>query len=76
VNILKLHKYGTLCDRQELLRQLVNILDLAATEPDFDPMTDGGCVLVELSAEEIRIRDGVPYFEPESADAEQHAVTF
>ncbi|WP_309736370.1 BREX system ATP-binding protein BrxD [Chamaesiphon sp. OTE_75_metabat_556] len=61
---------------RQFLRQLVNILDLAATEPDFDPMTDGGYDLVELSAEEIRIRDGLPYFEPESADAEQYAVSF
>jgi P-loop Domain of unknown function (DUF2791) len=61
---------------RQFLRQLVNILDLAATEPDFDPMTDGGYDLVELSAEEIRIRDGVPYFEPESADADQYAVSF
>jgi hypothetical protein len=61
---------------RQFLRQLVNILDLAATEPDFDPMTDGGYDLVELSAEEIRIRDGLPYFEPEPADAEQYAVSF
>jgi P-loop Domain of unknown function (DUF2791) len=61
---------------RQFLRQLVNILDLAATEPDFDPMTDGGYDLVELSAEEIRIRDGVPYFEPESADTDQYAVSF
>jgi hypothetical protein len=61
---------------RQFLRQLVNILDLAATEPDFDPMTDGGYDLVELSAEEIRIRDGLPYFEPESSDAEEYAVTF
>jgi P-loop Domain of unknown function (DUF2791) len=61
---------------RQFLRQLVNILDLAATEPEFDPMTDGGYDLVELSAEEIRIRDGLPYFEPESSDAEEYAVTF
>jgi P-loop Domain of unknown function (DUF2791) len=61
---------------RQFLRQLVNILDLAATEPEFDPMTDGGYDLVELSAEEIRIRDGLPYFEPEPTDAEQYAVTF
>jgi P-loop Domain of unknown function (DUF2791) len=61
---------------RQFLRQLVNILDLAATEPEFDPMTDGGYDLVELSAEEIRIRDGLPYFEPEPADAEQYAVNF
>jgi hypothetical protein len=61
---------------RQFLRQLVNILDIAATEPDFDPMQDGGYDLVELSAEEIRIRDGLPYFEPESNDAEEYAVTF
>jgi P-loop Domain of unknown function (DUF2791) len=61
---------------RQFLRQLVNILDLAATEPDFDPMTDGGYDLVELSAEEVRIRDGLPYFEPESSDAEEYAVSF
>jgi P-loop Domain of unknown function (DUF2791) len=61
---------------RQFLRQLVNILDLAATEPDFDPMRDGGYDLAELSAEEIRIRDGLPYFEPESSDAEEYAVTF
>ncbi len=61
---------------RQFLRQLVNILDLAAAEPDFDPMRDGGYDLVELSAEEIRIRDGLPYFEPESSDAEEYAVSF
>jgi hypothetical protein len=61
---------------RQFLRQLVNILDLAATEPEFDPMTDGGYDLVELNPEEARIRDGLPYFEPEPADAEQYAVTF
>jgi hypothetical protein len=35
-----------------------------------------GYDLVELSAKEIRILDGLPYFEPEPSDAEQYAVTF
>jgi hypothetical protein len=61
---------------RQFLRQLVNILDLAATEPDFDPMTDGGYEFTELNSEEARIRDGLPYFEPEPTDAEQYAVTF
>jgi hypothetical protein len=61
---------------RQFLRQLVNILDLAATEPEFDPMTDGGYEFTELNSEEARIRDGLPYFEPESSDAEQYAVTF
>jgi hypothetical protein len=61
---------------RQFLRQLVNILDLAASEPEFDPMTDGGYEFTELNSEEARIRDGLPYFEPESTDAEQYAVTF
>jgi P-loop Domain of unknown function (DUF2791) len=61
---------------RQFLRQLVNILDLAATEPEFDPMTDGGYEFTELNSEEARIRDGLPYFEPEPSDAEQYAVTF
>jgi P-loop Domain of unknown function (DUF2791) len=61
---------------RQFLRQLVNILDLAATEPEFDPMTDGGYEFTELNSEEARIRDGLPYFEPEPDDAEQYAVTF
>ena len=61
---------------RQFLRQLVNILDLAATEPEFDPMTDGGYEFTELNSEEARIRDGLPYFEPEPTDAEQYAVMF
>jgi hypothetical protein len=61
---------------RQFLRQLVNILDLVATEPEFDPMLDGGYDFTELNSEEARIRDGLPYFEPESADEEQYAVTF
>jgi P-loop Domain of unknown function (DUF2791) len=61
---------------RQFLRQLVNILDLAASEPEFDPMTDGGYEFTELNSEEARIRDGLPYFEPEPTDAEQYAVTF
>jgi P-loop Domain of unknown function (DUF2791) len=61
---------------RQFLRQLVNILDLAASEPEFDPMTDGGYEFNELNSEEARIRDGLPYFEPEPTDAEQYAVTF
>jgi P-loop Domain of unknown function (DUF2791) len=61
---------------RQFLRQLVNILDLAATEPDFDPMTDGGYEFTELNSEEARIRDGLPYFEPDLSDSEQYAVTF
>lgn len=63
---------------RQFLRQLVNILDISAAEPDFDPLRDGGYdLVVELTEEEKRIRDGLPYFEPEeSTDAEEYAVTF
>jgi hypothetical protein len=61
---------------RQFLRQLVNILDLAAIEPDFDPMTDGGYELIDINTEEARIKDGLPYFEREPTDTEQYAVTF
>jgi hypothetical protein len=63
---------------RQFLRQLVNILDLAATEPDFNPMSDGGFELSQLNAEEARIKNGLPYCQPEATaeDAEQYAVTF
>jgi hypothetical protein len=61
---------------RQFLRQLVNILDLAAIEPDFDPMTDGGYELIDINTEEARIKDGLPYFDREPTDTEQYAVTF
>jgi hypothetical protein len=61
---------------RQFLRQLVNILDLVAAEPAFDPMTDGGYDLTEVNSEEARIRDGLPYFDTEPADEEIYAVTF
>jgi P-loop Domain of unknown function (DUF2791) len=61
---------------RQFLRQLINILDLVATEPEFNPMVDSGYDFTELNSEEARIRDGLPYFEPEPADEEQYAVIF
>jgi hypothetical protein len=61
---------------RQFLRQLVNILDLAAAEPEFEPMTDCGHDLTELNAEETRIAQGRPYCEPEATDNQQYAVTF
>jgi hypothetical protein len=60
---------------RQFLRQLVNILDLANTEPEFDPMTDSGYDL-EPSKEEIRIIQGNPYFNPEPEDDDKYALTF
>ncbi len=60
---------------REFLRQLVNILDLADTEPDFNPMRDSGYPL-ELNAEEKRMIQQQPYFTPEPEDFQKYAVTF
>ena len=49
---------------REFLRQLVTILDLASTEPEFDPMKDSGYEL-KPNAEEIRMIQGKSYFQPE-----------
>lgn len=61
---------------RQFLRQLVNILDLAATEPEFEPITDCGHNLTDLNAEETRIAQGRSYCEPESTDNQQYAVIF
>ncbi len=61
---------------RQFLRQLVNILDLAAAEPEFEPMTDCGHDLTELNAEETRMAEGRPYCEPEATDNQPYAVTF
>ncbi|MBW4551009.1 MAG: BREX system ATP-binding protein BrxD [Aphanocapsa sp. GSE-SYN-MK-11-07L] len=61
---------------RQFLRQLVNILDLAAAEPEFEPIADCGHDLTELNAEETRIAQGRPYSEPEATDNQQYAVTF
>jgi P-loop Domain of unknown function (DUF2791) len=60
---------------REFLRQFVNILDLASTEPEFDPMADSGYEL-KPSSEEIRMIQGQPYFKPEAEDSNKYAVTF
>ena len=60
---------------REFLRQLVTILDLASTEPEFDPMKDSGYEL-KPNAEEIRMIQGKSYFQPEPEDSNKYAVTF
>jgi hypothetical protein len=60
---------------RQFLRQLVNILDLADTEPEFNPMRDSGYKL-ELNAEEKRMIQQQPYFAPEAGDRQKYAVTF
>jgi hypothetical protein len=60
---------------REFLRQLVTILDLASTEPEFDPIKDSGYKL-EPNSEEIRMIQGRSYFNSEPEDSDRYAVTF
>jgi hypothetical protein len=55
---------------RQFLRQFVNILDLTATFPEFDPTTAEGLEvdLAALNAEELRIQQGLPIFVPEPED--------
>jgi P-loop Domain of unknown function (DUF2791) len=57
------------------LREFVNTLDLADTEPEFNPVRDSGYKL-ELNAEEKRMIQQQPYFVPEAGDRQKYAVTF
>jgi hypothetical protein len=61
---------------RQFLRQFVNILDLAATFPDFDPMTAEGLAVApaELNAEELRIQQGLPAFIPEPEDEKTYEL--
>jgi hypothetical protein len=63
---------------RQFLRQFVNILDLVAAEPEFDPMADSGFGLTtsDLNDEERRIRDGRPYVEAGSSEDEHYAMSF
>jgi hypothetical protein len=61
---------------RQFLRQFVNILDLAATFPDFDPMTAEGLEVTpaELNAEELRLQQGLPAFIPEPEDEKTYEL--
>jgi P-loop Domain of unknown function (DUF2791) len=61
---------------RQFLRQFVNILDLAATFPDFDPMTAEGLEVApaELNAEELRLQQGLPAFIPEPEDEKTYEL--
>jgi hypothetical protein len=61
---------------RQFLRQFVNILDLAATFPDFDPMTAEGLEVApaELNAEELRFQQGLPAFIPEPEDEKTYEL--
>jgi hypothetical protein len=60
---------------RQFLRQLVNILDLADTEPEFDPMRDSDYKF-EPSAEESRLLQQRQYLMTGLEDRQKYAVTF
>jgi hypothetical protein len=54
---------------RQFLRRLVDVLDLASDDPDFDPSKDGGFSLKEPNEDEKRKSDGKPAFDAEPGDA-------
>ncbi|MEE8522590.1 MAG: BREX system ATP-binding protein BrxD [Thermoanaerobaculia bacterium] len=62
---------------RQFLRQFVDVLDLAATEEDFDPMTALGFAARNLTEDERRIRDGTEPYDAEPEDEQGYeAVVF
>jgi P-loop Domain of unknown function (DUF2791) len=61
---------------RQFLRQFVNILDLAATFEDFDPMVAEGFSVDELNLneDEKRIAAGLPPFDPEPEDNQEYSL--
>ena len=62
---------------RQFLRQFVNILDLSADDEDFDPMiAEGFDTTNNLTPEEVRLVEGLPYFEPEPEDIQGYTLEF
>jgi hypothetical protein len=63
---------------RQFLRQFVNILDLSADDEDFDPMIAEGfdTTTNNLTPEEVRLVEGLPYFEPEPEDIQGYTLEF
>ena len=59
---------------RQFLRQFVNILDLAATFEEFDPMIAEGFSIDELNENEQRIAAGLPAFDPEPEDSQEYSL--
>ncbi len=59
---------------RQFLRQFVNILDLAATFEEFDPMVAEGFSIDELNENEQRIAAGLPAFDPEPEDSQEYSL--
>ncbi len=59
---------------RQFLRQFVNILDLAATFEDFDPMVAEGFSVDELNEDEKRIAAGLSAFDPEPEDNQEYSL--
>jgi hypothetical protein len=54
---------------RQFLRRFVDILDLASTEPEYDPMTEAGFTPLEPNELEQCLAAGTPYLQPD-AEAE------
>jgi hypothetical protein len=59
---------------RQFLRQYVDLMDLAAEHPDFDPMAASGFAPRDLSPEEQAILLGSPQSEDEAEPLEGYAV--
>ncbi len=60
---------------RQFLRQLVDLLDLAAEHPDFDPMADVGGAPKEPNDSERRLTRGDPPYDPEPDDDQGYPPT-
>jgi hypothetical protein len=59
---------------RQFLRQYVNLLDLVIDNPDFDPMSALSLPVDTLNDDELRIKSGLPYYDPEPEETEVYAV--
>ena len=59
---------------RQFLRQYVNLLDLVIDNPDFDPMSALSLPVDTLNDDELRIKSGLPYYDPEPEENEVYPV--
>ena len=52
----------------------MNLLDLVIDNPDFDPMSALSLPVDTLNDDELRIKSGLPYYDPEPEENEVYAV--
>ena len=59
---------------RQFLRRLVDILDLAADRPDFDPARELGFTLTDPNEDERRLSAGLPPYDSEPGDDQGYAT--